>query len=143
MLYKGFSGWGTLHKEGCPIFTWILISKSDARYSCGQQLSLCRSPRMSFLPPVRRRCLAYSRKRGRCKIISHSDGHSVVESAKQKADTQRHQKSVRALLSLQNDVLCIGFEFQRRDCLFIRSLADNTKKHRVRMTVFSYSYRGR
>ncbi len=59
------------------------------------------------------------------------------QSAKQKADTQRHQKSAGALLSLQNDVLCNGFEIQRRDCLFIRSLADSTKKHRVQTAVFS------
>ena len=61
------------------------------------------------------------------------------QSAKQKADTQRHQKSAGALLSLQNDVLCIGFEIQRRDCLFIHSLADSTKKHKVRTAVFSFS----
>lgn len=56
-----------------------------------------------------------------------------------KADTQRHQKSAGALLPLQNDVLCNGFEIQRRDCLFIRSLADSTKKHRVQTAVFSLS----
>lgn len=56
-----------------------------------------------------------------------------------KADTQRHQKSAGALLSLQNDVLCNGFEIQRRDCLFICSLADSTKKHRVQTAVFSLS----
>lgn len=43
------------------------------------------------------------------------------------------------MLSLQNDVLCIGFEIQRRDCLFIRSLADSTKKHRVQTAVFFLS----
>lgn len=47
--------------------------------------------------------------------------------------------SAGALLSLQNDVLCNGFEIQRRDCLFIRSLADSTKKHRVQTAVFSLS----
>lgn len=56
-----------------------------------------------------------------------------------KADTQRHQKSAGALLLLQNDVLCIGFEIQRRDCLFIRSLADSAKKHRVQTAIFSLS----
>ena len=56
-----------------------------------------------------------------------------------KKTMHRHPKSAEALLSLQNDVLCIGFEIQRRDCLFIRSLADSTKKHIVRMTVFSLS----
>ena len=56
-----------------------------------------------------------------------------------KADTQRHQKSAGALLSLQNDVLCNGFEIQRRDCLFIYSLADSTQKHRVQTAVFSLS----
>ena len=73
--------------------------------------------------------------------VSRSDGHSIVkiQSAKQKADTQRYQKSAGALLSLQNDVLCNGFEIQRRDCLFICSLADSTKKHRVQTAVFSLS----
>lgn len=61
------------------------------------------------------------------------------KSEKQKADTQRHQKSAEVLLSLQNDVLCNGFEIQRRDCLFICSLADSTKKHRVQTVVFSLS----
>lgn len=56
-----------------------------------------------------------------------------------KADTQKHQKSAGALLSLQNDVLCNGLEIQRRDCWFIRSLADSTKKHRVQKAVFSLS----
>nr|WP_303929565.1 hypothetical protein [Ruminococcus bromii] len=56
-----------------------------------------------------------------------------------KADTQRHQKSAGVFLSLQNDVLCNGFEIQRRDCLFICSLADSTKKHRVQTAVFSLS----
>lgn len=73
------------------------------------------------------------------KIISHSDGHSVVIDKTKKADTQRHQKSTGVLLSLQNDVLCNGFEIQRRDCLFICSLADSTKKHRVQTAVFSLS----
>lgn len=76
------------------------------------------------------------------KIISHSDGHLVVI-GKKKADTQRHQKSAGVLLSLQNDVLCNGFEIQRRDCLFICSLADSAKKHRVQTAVFSCSYRRR
>ncbi len=56
-----------------------------------------------------------------------------------KADTQKHQKSAGVFLSLQNDVLCNGFEIQRRDCLFICSLADSTKKHRVQTAVFSLS----
>ena len=73
------------------------------------------------------------------KIISHSDGHSVVDRQNKKADTQKHQKSAGALLTLQNDVLCNGFEIQRRDCLFIRSLADSTKKLRVQTAVFSLS----
>lgn len=45
------------------------------------------------------------------KIISQSDGHSVVNS-KIKKPLHRHQKSAGALLSLQNDVLCNGFEIQ-------------------------------
>ncbi len=45
------------------------------------------------------------------KIISHSDGQSVVN-GKTKKPLQRHQKSAGALLSLQNDVLCNGFEIQ-------------------------------
>ena len=56
-----------------------------------------------------------------------------------KADTQRHQKSAGVFLSLQNDVLCNGFEIQRRDCLFICPLTDSTKKHRVHTAVFSLS----
>ena len=72
------------------------------------------------------------------KIISHSDGHSLFN-RQTKKPIHRHQKSAGALLSLQNDVLCIGFEIQRRDCLFIRSLADSTKKHKVWTAVFSLS----
>ena len=47
--------------------------------------------------------------------------------------------TLRLLLLLQNDVLCIGFEIQRWDCLFIRSLADSAKKHRVQTAVFPLS----
>ena len=43
------------------------------------------------------------RKRGHRKIISHSDGHSVVNRQNKKTDTQRYQKSAGTLLSLQND----------------------------------------
>lgn len=34
--------WDTLHKEGCPIFIWILISKSNARYICSHRELLYR-----------------------------------------------------------------------------------------------------
>lgn len=50
------------------------------------------------------------------------------QSENKKADTQT-SKIGGVWLSLQNDVLCIGFEFQRWDCLFIQLLADSTKKH--------------
>lgn len=98
----------------------------------------CRFTRMSFLPLLfQRRSLArfHSESLGG---VSHSDGHSVFN-RKTKKPIHRHQKSAGALLSLQNDVLCIGFEIQRRDCLFIRSLADSTKKHKVWTAVFSLS----
>ena len=115
----------------CSLFLWTAT------------FSLPLYPNVVPATAFQRRCLARSRKRGHRKIISHSNGHLVVNRQNKKADTQRHQKSARALLSLQNDVLCIGFEIQRRDCLFIRSLTDSTKKHKVRMAVFSYSYRWR
>ena len=65
--------------------------------------------------------------------------HSFLKKGKTKKPLHRHQESAGALLSLQNDVLCNGFEIQRRDCLFICSLADSTKKHRVQTAVFSLS----
>ncbi len=37
MINKTDYRWGTLHKEvGCPNSIWILVSRSDARYTCGQ-----------------------------------------------------------------------------------------------------------
>ena len=141
------------------------MPQSDARYNCGQQFPLCRFTRMSFLPlffsgvaitvdnsflfavllecrscpcsSAALFCLLSERE-----VIAKSYPIQTViqlSSANKKADTQKHQKSAGASLSLQNDVLCIGFIIQRRDCLFIRSLADSTKKHRVRTTVFSLS----
>lgn len=90
-------------------------------------------------PVFQRRCLAHSPKEMSSQNHIPFRRSFSCQSAKQKADTQRHQKSAGALLSLQNDVLCIGFEIQRRDCLFIHSLADSTKKHKVRTAVFSFS----
>lgn len=122
-------------------------------YDCedGRSISLQTWLPLFAVLPEYRSCLCFFsgvvsltlRKWGHRKIISHSDGHSIVNRQNKKADTQRHQKLAGALLSLQNDVLCIGFEIQRRDCLFIRLLADSTKKHRVRTAVFSYRYRRR
>ena len=43
--------------------------------------------------------------------------HSFLKKGKTKKPLHRHQESAGALLSLQNDVLCNGFEIQRRDCL--------------------------
>lgn len=57
--------------------------------------------------------------------------HSFLKKGKTKKPLHRHQESAGALLSLQNDVLCNGFEIQRRDCCCTRSLANSTKTHRV------------
>ena len=74
------------------------------------------------------------------KIISHSDGHSVVIDKTKKADTQRHQKSTGVLLSLQNDVLCNGFEFQRRDCFSSVHLLTVPKSIEYRRRYFLLAY---
>ena len=59
---------------------------------------------MSFLPGTLTPALLRSCHR---KVISHSDGHSVVGCRKiKRADYTEHQKSAGAWLSLQNDVLC-------------------------------------
>ena len=59
---------------------------------------------MSFLPGSLTPALLRSCHR---KVISHSDGHSVVGCRKTKrADYTEHQKSAGASLSLQSDVLC-------------------------------------
>ena len=59
---------------------------------------------MSFLPGSLTPALLRS---CHCKVISHSDGHSVVGCRKTKrADYTEHQKSAGAWLSLQSDVLC-------------------------------------
>ena len=59
---------------------------------------------MSFLPGSLTPALLRSCHR---KVISRSDGHSVVECRKNKrADYTEHQESTGAWLSLQNDVLC-------------------------------------
>ena len=95
---------------------------------------------MLFLPLLfQRRCLAHSPKKKSSQNRIPFSRSFNFQSAKQKADTQKHQKSAGVFLSLQNDVLCNGFEIQRRDCLFICSLADSTKKHRVQTAVFSLS----
>ena len=57
--------------------------------------------------------------------------HSFLKKGKTKKPLHRHQESAGALLSLQNDVLCNGFEIQRRDCCRTHSLANSTKTHRV------------
>ena len=57
--------------------------------------------------------------------------HSFLKKGKTKKPLHRHQESAGALLSLQNDVLCNGFEIQRRDCYRTHSLANSTKTHRV------------
>lgn len=109
-------------------------------YNCGQPFSLCRFTWMLFLPLLfQRRCLAHSPKKKSSQNRIPFSRSFNFQSAKQKADTQKHQKSAGVFLSLQNDVLCNGFEIQRRDCLFICSLADSTKKHRVQTAVFSLS----
>lgn len=59
---------------------------------------------MSFLPGSLTPALLRSCHR---KVISHSDGHSVVGCRKTKrTDYTEHQKSAGAWLSLQSDVLC-------------------------------------
>ena len=57
--------------------------------------------------------------------------HSFLKKGKTKKPLHRHQESAGALLSLQNDVLCNGFEIQRRDCCRTQTLANSTKTHRV------------
>ena len=57
--------------------------------------------------------------------------HSFLKKDKTKKPLHRHQESAGALLSLQNDVLCNGFEIQRRDCFRTQTLANSTKTHRV------------
>ena len=63
------------------------------------------------------------------KIFDFMQGFS--KKGKTKKPLHRHQESAGALLSLQNDVLCNGFEIQRRDCFRTHSLANSTKTHRV------------
>ena len=70
--------------------------------------------------------------------LSRSGDHSHFN-RQTKKPIHRHQQSEGALLSPQNDVLCIGFKIQRWDCLLIRLLADSTKAHRVCMAVLSPS----
>lgn len=117
-------------------------SQSDARYSCGQQLSLCRFPRMSFfcacpgISPQRRSACSLSGSCGR--VISHSDGHSVVRSAlcpphnqlgnrfqfernkfcelsanDKKSRYTAHQISGRKSLAISLMKLCTGSAFQK------------------------------
>ena len=57
--------------------------------------------------------------------------HGFLKKGKTKKPLHRHQELAGALLSLQNDVLCNGFEIQRRDCFRTRSLANSAKTHRV------------
>ena len=78
------------------------------------------------------------RKRSHRKIVSHSAGHSIFN--------RQNKKPIHYTAKKQKDfplsdfaILCNGFEIQRRDCLFICSLADSTKKHRVQTAVFSLS----
>lgn len=59
--------------------------------------------------------------------------------ANKKTDTQRHQKTAGALLSLQNDETMYRLWNSRTGLFFIRLLADSTQKHKVRMAVFSLS----
>ena len=72
---------------------WIVGPQSDARYSCGQLFLwtasyvfrlLCSFPRMSFFYPCPgispQRRSARSHRGGRGRVISHSDGHSIVRS---------------------------------------------------------------
>ncbi len=86
---------------------------------------------------------AFSRSFPFWKVLMEYPVRTVIQlsrySRQNKKPIHRHQKSAGVFLSLQNDVLCNGFEIQRRDCLFICSLADSTKKHRVQTAVFSLS----
>ena len=51
--------------------------------------------------------------------------------AKQKSLYTDIKESAGTLLLLQNDVLCNGFEIQRRYCYRTQTLANSTKTHRV------------
>ena len=124
--------------------------QSDARYPYGHYpyghtfspfLPVCLNVVFLSLPQSLTAALfrsLCSRKRSWQNHIPSSRSFSCNRQNK-KADTQRHQKSAGVFLSLQNDVLCNGFEIQKRDCLFICPLADSTKKHRVQTAVFSLS----
>ena len=69
--------------------------------------------------------------------------HSFLKKGKTKKPLYRHQESAGDLLSLQNDVLCNGFEIQRRDCCRTHTLANSTKTHRVVGDgIFSYHTAG-
>ena len=80
---------------------------------------------MSFLPGSLTPALLRSCHR---KVISHSDGHSVVGCRKTKrADYTEHQKSAGAWLSLQSDVLCNRlWKFKVGFC-FLPAPANRTK----------------
>ena len=80
---------------------------------------------MSFLPGSLTPALLRSYHR---KVISHSDGHSVIGCRKTKrADYTEHQKSAGAWLSLQSDVLCNRlWKFKVGFC-FLPAPANRTK----------------
>ena len=107
---------------------------------------MCRSTRMSFLPsssqapyrlfpckhekrthyaapPLPKKSYDFSGtpKYSAVALLISSQNHipfgrSFSCKRQNKKPLHRHQKSAGALLSLQNDVLCNGFEIQRRDC---------------------------
>ena len=62
-----------------------------------------------------------------------------LKKGKTKKPLHRHQESAGALLSLQNDVLCNGFEIQRRDCFAPKYLLTVPKRIEWWVTVFSLS----
>lgn len=98
---QGISPESVRSPSGCGFGLWV--SQSDARYSCGQQFSFCRFTRMSFLPLFFSAALSRSFPFGKSwRSIPFGRSFSC-KSANKKADTQRHQKSAGALLSLQND----------------------------------------
>ena len=80
---------------------------------------------MSFLPGSLTPALLRSCHR---KVVTHSDGHSVVGCRKTKrADYTEHQESAGAWLSLQSDVLCNRlWKFKVGFC-FLTAPANRTK----------------
>lgn len=100
-------------------------------------------------PRLRRRCFAHSpKKRGRCKIISHPVGHSVVTGVW----ATKKSRYINVYRPIQKDRLIpcgfwfhndvTGFEIQSRNCLLRLSVADSSKQFQKRQYIL-FAYRRR